>query len=73
MQPYGFLKKLKKSEKYRRNSLIEKIFSDSISVSPIYISHLKNKKSVTCQVHTFWKGSFRKNHFKNWKKIEKIL
>ena len=66
-------KKLSKSEKYRRNSLIAKILSDSISVGLIYLSHLKNLKSVTCQVRTFWKGSFRKNYLKNSKKIEKML
>ena len=69
----SFKKKLKKFEKYRRNSLTAKILSDSISVGPIYLSQLKNQKSVRCQVRTFWKGSFRKNHFKNSQKIENML
>ena len=66
-------KKHTKSEKYRRNSVIAKIPSDSISVGLIYLSHLKNQKSVTCQVRTFWKVSFSKNYLKNSKKIEKML
>ena len=69
----AFWKKLKKSEKYIKNARIAKIPSDSVSVGLIYLSHLKNLKSVTCQVRTFWKGSFRKNHLKNSKKIEKML
>ena len=54
--------KFEKFEKYRRNSLIAKILLDSISVSPIYLSHIKNPKSASCQVRTFWNNSFRKNH-----------
>ena len=59
----AFWKKLKKLEKYRRNSLIENILSDSISVGPIYLSHLKNQKSKRCQETTFWKDTW-KNSFK---------
>ena len=69
----AFKKKLKKFEIYRRNSLIAKISSDSIFGGQIYLLHLKNPRSVRCQVRTFWNGSFRKNYFKNSrKKIEKM-
>ena len=77
MRPNGFKKKLKKYEKYRRNVLIAKILSDSISVGPIYLFHLKNKKSVTCQVRTFLNGTFEKfyviKNLQKYKKIEKIF
>ena len=56
----AFTKKLKKSKKYRKNSRILKIPSDSVSVGPIYLSQLKNLKSVRCQVRTFWNGTFEK-------------
>ena len=56
----AFWKKLKKSEKYRKNFWIVKIHSDSVSVGPIYLSHLKNPISVRCQVQTFWNDTFEK-------------
>ena len=49
-----------------------KILSDSVSVGPIYPSHLKNQKS-RCRVQTFWTGTFEKKiALKNLKKLEKI-
>ena len=64
-------KKLKKSEKYRKNFRIVKIPSDSVSVSPIYLSHLKNPKSVRCQVRTFLNDTFEKFYaLKNLSKFE---
>ena len=65
----AFKKKLKKSKKYRKNSRIVKIPSDSVSVGPIYLSHSKNPKSVRCQVRTFWNGTFEK--FYALEKLEK--
>ena len=56
----AFSKKLTKSEKYRKNYRIVKILSDSVFVGSIYLLHLKNKKSVRCQVRTFWTGTCEK-------------
>ena len=70
----AFSKKLTKSEKYRKNYRIVKILSDSVFVGSIYLLHLKNKKSVRCQVRTFWTGTFEKKiALKNLKKLEKII
>ena len=65
----AFTKKLQKSKKYIKNSRSVKIPSDSVSVGPIYLSHLKNPKSVRCQVRTFWNGTFEK--FYALEKLEK--
>ena len=53
-------KKLKKSEKYRKNARIVKILPDSVSVGLIYLSYLKNRKSVRFQVRTFLNGIYEK-------------
>ena len=55
-----FQKKLKKSEKYRKNARIVKILADSVYVGLIYLSQMKNRNSVTCQVRTFLNGTFDK-------------
>lgn len=43
----------KKSEKYRKNSWIVKIISDSVSTGLIYVFQLKNPKSKNSQEMTF--------------------
>ena len=66
----AFKKKLTKSEKYRKNVRIVKILLDSVFVGLIYLSHLKNRKSVRSHVRTFLNGTFYA--MKNLLKFEKI-